>query len=64
MRRTAPVAKAITESRTHIVEGREACKEERDVQDGEMRDVKEGSMKSFDAPDSKGKSMAILGDRW
>ena len=42
----------------------ELCKEERDVLEGEMRDMNEGGMKSFDALDSREKTIAILGDRW
>ena len=30
----------------------------------EMREVKEGGIKSFDALDSREKTIAILGDRW
>jgi len=42
----------------------ELYKEEWDNLEGEMRGVKEGGMKSFDALDSREQAMAILGDRW
>ena len=38
--------------------------EEWDVLEGDMRDLKKSSMKSFDALDSREKTIAILGDRW
>ena len=38
-------------------------KDEWDVLDGEMREVKECGIKSFDALDSREKTIAILGDR-
>ena len=37
-------------------------KEELDVLEGEMWDLNENGMKSFDASDSGEKTMAILGD--
>ena len=37
-------------------------KKERDVLEGEMRDVNEGGMESFDALGSREKKVAILGD--
>ena len=42
----------------------ELYKEERDVLEGEMRDMNEDGMKSFEALDSREKTTAILGDRW
>ena len=42
----------------------EIYKEERDVLEGEMRNVNEGSLKPFDALDSREKTIAMLGDRW
>ena len=53
------------ESRTHIVAECELYQEERDVLEGEMRDLDKSGMKSFDALDnSQEKTIAILGDRW
>ena len=42
----------------------ELYQEERDVLEGEMRDLDKSGMKSFDASDSREKTIAILGDRW
>ena len=42
----------------------ELYQEERDVLQGEMRDLNKSGMKSFDALDSREKTIAILGDRW
>ena len=50
------------ESRTHIVAECELYKEERDVAEGEVRDMNEDGMKSFDALDSREKAIVILGD--
>ena len=59
-----PCDKAMV-SRTHIVAECELYKEERDVLEGEMLDVNnEGGMKSFDALDSREKTIAIMGGRW
>ncbi|CAN0093298.1 unnamed protein product [Sphacelaria rigidula] len=52
------------ESRSHIVAECELYKEEREVLDGEMRDVNKGGVESFDTLDTKEKTMAILGDGW
>ena len=48
------------ESRTHIVAECEVYKEERDVL--EVRDMNEDGMKSFEALDSREKTIAVLGD--
>ena len=58
-----PCGKAM-ESRTHIVAECELYNEERDVREGEMRDMNEDGMKSFEALDRREKTIAILGDRW
>ena len=42
----------------------ELYQEERDVLEGEMRDLNKGGMGSFDALDRWEKTIAILGDRW
>ena len=60
---TCPCGKA-RESRVHIVAECELYKEERVIQVEEMRKVKEGGIKSFDALDNREKTIAILGDRW
>ena len=60
---TCPCGKA-RESRIHIVAECELYKDERDILEGEMREVKEGGIQSFDALDSREKMIAILGDRW
>ena len=52
------------ESRSHIVAECKLYQEERDVLEGEMRDLDKSRMKSFDALDSREKTIAILGDRW
>ena len=52
------------ESRTRIVAECEPYQEERDVLEGEMRDLNKSGMKSFDSLDSREKTIAILGDRW
>ena len=52
------------ESRAHIVAECELYKEEREVLEGEMRDMNEDGMKSFEALGSREKTIAILGDRW
>ena len=52
---TCPCGKA-RESRIHIVAECELHQEE-------MREVKEGDKKSFDALDNREKTIAILGDR-
>ncbi|CAM9263447.1 unnamed protein product, partial [Sphacelaria rigidula] len=44
-------------SRSHIVAESELNKEERDVLEGEMRDVNKGGMESFYALDSMEKTM-------
>ena len=62
-KQNCPCGKA-TESRTHIVAECEPYQEERDVLEGEMRDLDNSGMKSFDALDSREKTIAILGDRW
>ena len=54
-----PCGKAI-ESRTHIVAECELYQEERDVLEGEMRDLNKSGMESFDALDSREKMIAIL----
>ena len=59
---TCPCGKA-RESRIHIVAECELYKDERDILLEEMREVKEGGIKSFDALDSREKTIAILGDR-
>ena len=53
-----------TESRTHIVAECELYQEERDVQEREMWDLNKSGMESFDALDSREKTIAILGNRW
>ena len=58
-----PCGKAI-ESRPHIVAECKLHKEEREVLEGEMRDLNKSGTKSFDALDSREKTIAILGDRW
>ena len=58
-----PCGKAI-ESRTYIVAECKLYQEERDVLEGEMRDLNKSGMKSFDALDSREKTIAIQGDRW
>ena len=58
-----PCGKA-RESRIHIVAECELYNEERDILEEEMREVKEGGIKSIDALDSREKTIAILGDRW
>ena len=62
-KQNCPCGKAV-ESRTHIVAECELYKEERDVLEGEMRELDKSGMKSFDALDSREKTIAILGDRW
>ena len=62
-RQKCPCGKAM-ESRTHIVAECELYKEERDVLEGEMRDMNEGGTESFEGLDSREKTIAILGDRW
>ena len=62
-RQNCPCGKA-KESRAHIVAECELYKEERDVLEGEMRDVNEGGMKSFDALEGREKTIALLGDAW
>lgn len=52
------------ESRTHTVTECELHKEERDVLEGDMREVGEGGMSSFDILDNREKTIAILGDSW
>ena len=47
----------------HIVAECELYKEERVILVEEMREVKEGGIKSFDALDNRKKTIAILGDR-
>ena len=60
---TCPCGKA-RESRIHLVAECELYKEKRGIMlEEEMREVKEGGIKSFDALDSREKTMAILGDR-
>ena len=49
---------------THIVAECELYQEERDVLEGEMRDLSKNGMKSLDALDSREKTIAIQGDRW
>ena len=60
---TCPCGKA-RESRVHIVAECELYKEERDILVEEMREVEEGGIKSFDALDSREKTIAILVDIW
>ena len=62
-KQNCPCGKAV-ESRTHIVAECELYKEERDVLEGEMRELDKSGKKSFDALDSREKTIAILGDRW
>ena len=63
-KQSCPCGKAI-ESRTHIVAECELYQEERDVLEGEMRNLnKKSGLKSFDALDSRENTIAILGDRW
>ena len=52
------------ESKVHIVAECELYKEERDILEEEIRGVKEGGIKSFDALDSREKRIPILEDRW
>ena len=54
-----PCGKAL-ESRTHEVAECELYQEERDVLEGEMRDLDKSGMESFDALDSREKTIAIL----
>ena len=61
-KQNCPCGKA-TESRTHIVAECELYQEERDVLEGEMRDLNKSGMKSFDTLDSREKTIAVLGDR-
>ena len=42
----------------------ELYNEKRGIVGKEMREVKEGRIESFDALDSREKTIAILGDRW
>ena len=51
------------ESRTHIVEECEICKEERDALE-EMRKLDVRDMEEFGRLESSEKTIAILGDRW
>ena len=60
---TCPCGKT-RESRINIVAECELYKEERDMLEEEMREVKEGGIKSFDVLDSREKTVAILADRW
>ena len=64
-KQNCPCGKA-KERKTHIVAECELYQEEWDVLEGEMRDLdKKSGMKSFDALDSRKKTIAIiLGDRW
>ena len=62
-KQNCPCGKAV-ESRTHIVAECELYKEERDVLEGEIRDLDKSGMESFDALDSREKTIDILGDRW
>ena len=47
------------ESKVHIVAECELYKEERGILEEEIREVKEGGIKSFDALDSREKTIAI-----
>ena len=47
-----------------IVAECELYKEERDILEEEMQEVKECGINSFDALASREKTIAILGDRW
>ena len=60
-----PCGKAI-ESRTHIVAECGLYQEERDVLEGEMRDLDKSGMKSFDALHSREKTIAMIAaaTRW
>ena len=60
---TCPCGKA-RESRIDIVAECELYKEERDILEEEMREVKEGGTNSCDALHNREKTIAILGDRW
>ena len=51
-KKNCPCGEAI-ESRTHMVAEYELYQEERDVLEGEMRDLDKSGMKSFDALDSR-----------
>ena len=42
----------------------ELYQEERDVLEGEMRDLDKSGMTSFDALDRREKTIAMLGDIW
>ena len=55
-KQNCPCGKA-TESRTHTVAECELYQEERDVLEGEMRDLNKSGMKSFDALDSQEKPL-------
>ena len=55
-KQSCPCGQAI-ESRTHIVAECEVYQEERDVLEGEMRDLNKSGMKSFDALDSREKRL-------
>ena len=59
MHRRALVAKQERESRIHIGAECELYKDERDILVEEMREVIEGGIKSFDALDSRDKTIAI-----
>ena len=58
-----PCGKA-RESRKYIVAECELYKEERDILEGEMQEVKKGGMKSYDTLDTREKTVAILENRW
>ena len=59
---TCPCGK-VRESRIQLVAECELYKDEHDILEEEMREVKEGGIKSFDALDIREKTIAILGDR-
>ena len=42
----------------------ELCQRERDVLEGEMRDLHKSGIESFCALDSREETIAIVGDRW
>ena len=52
------------EKRTHIVGEREIYKEERDALEEGMRELAIRETEEFGRPESRYKTIVILGDRW
>ena len=64
MHRCARVAKQyLVDSRSHILGKSEMHKEERDVVEGEIKELDECDMEDFGTLDSSEKTIATLGDR-